>query len=194
MVGLGWVARSRRGLWVVAGTAVAWTGLACSRDTVGADGGSETGGADDDPNEDTFDSDTDGDSADETAGPIDDDFAVAHLSGIGFAGTRIHLVGTTCEGPACPGSVVALDGEGQPITPCAETEEAIASPLGVDEYCRFGALTGSFGFELGFTTAVDPESFAPTRPAFADASVTEPYRWWRCCRRWSGGRSGWTIR
>jgi hypothetical protein len=169
-------ARPRIGWYVFAGTAVVSSALACSRDTVGADGddGTGTGGADDDDNEDTLD----GDSVDETAGPIDDDFAVAHVAGLSFAAKRIQLVGTTCEGPACPSSVVAVDGEGQPLTPCAESEDAIESPLGVDEYCRFAPISAAFGFELGFTTPVDPESFEPTRATFDDAGATEPYRWW----------------
>ncbi len=92
----------------------------------------------------------------------DPDFAVAHLSGVNLASKTVHLLGDTtgtCEGERCPTTLASLLYEGAAVGPCIESEDALDSLYGPDEYCRLSPLVTAYGLEVGFATPVDRSSF-----------------------------------
>ncbi|MCX4239383.1 hypothetical protein [Paraliomyxa miuraensis] len=106
------------------------------------------------------------------------EFAVTHLSAVGFELRPIHLLGSdTCEGPRCPASVSPAPVEGQAIVACADTQEAADSPLGIEEACRLSPAWLGTRFDVGFATPVERGSFERVRPDPADPTREEPYLW-----------------
>jgi hypothetical protein len=117
--------------------------------------------------------------ADESTGgcteACDLEFAITHLGVVNIASQEIQLLATadgTCEGERCPSEFAVAT----PVA-CAETEAAIASPLGPEEYCRVSPMIVAFGIDVGFSTPVERSSFELLRPAPQGAD-DEAYWWW----------------
>ncbi len=129
----------------------------------GTDGGS--GGANTDSSGGSNDTDCDG--------ACDPDFAVSELWAVNLGGSQVMLpAAELCDGPTCP-----VDAE--PPTdgvPCSQTEAALESPLGAEEFCRLSAALLVTELQVRFATPVLRESFEEVRSQLG-ADVEEPYLW-----------------
>ncbi|MEM7154599.1 MAG: hypothetical protein AAF799_17255 [Myxococcota bacterium] len=137
-----------------------------------------TGGETDTDGATSADGTADGtDTANNCDGICDPDFAVSMITAPGFTGELIHLFGSDiCVGDRCPETVSPLPDADGPAVSCPETEGAMESPVGAEEYCRFGARM-AFATFVGFETPVDVQSFERTRPRPDNPSLEEPYLW-----------------
>ncbi|MGH1345604.1 MAG: hypothetical protein ACRBN8_28830 [Nannocystales bacterium] len=105
-----------------------------------------------------------------------EDFAVAYLSAVNYASLEIFRRGEAlCEGAQCPEQTEPLDGV--PFEECTESEAALMSPLGVEEFCRFSAVWLESRLSVGFTVELERESFERTRPRLEDETAQEAYAW-----------------
>ncbi|MEM6989450.1 MAG: hypothetical protein AAF721_03100 [Myxococcota bacterium] len=104
-------------------------------------------------------------------------FELEHISGVNYRGQRVHHLSPTCIGPTCPEPLQSGTFGPEPIVPCEETADALASPRGPEVHCQFAPLALTFGFELGFTQPPAADSITLTRPRIDDPSTVEDYLW-----------------
>lgn len=138
-------------------------------------GSSGTGG---DASETAADSGSGGETEPGCVEDCDPDFAINHVSGQNFAGQQVSRLGNlVCDGPGCPESVNPQTAEGETIEDCLGLDEAQASVLGAEEYCRLSASWLPVAIEVGFETPVDRSSFEQVRSRLDDPTEEEPYYW-----------------
>ncbi len=105
-----------------------------------------------------------------------EDFSVAFLAAPNYATREIVRLGADlCEGEQCPPQDDAV--QDPALEPCEQALEALASPVGVEEYCRFSAQWLDVELGVAFNGTVERASFERTRPRLDAAGVVEPYAW-----------------
>ena len=107
-------------------------------------------------------------------GDCDPDFAVVMVQGVNAETDRLERLATMlCEDASCPAALP----EGVALSPCTQTEAALASTLGPEEYCRFAAqgLVDALRFE--FSSPLARDSFERVRADPLDEATEEPYAW-----------------
>lgn len=155
------------------GALLLFSGSACAPDVslgnyTGTEGDSEDGGATGDPSSTDTDTDTDCGAA------CDEDFSVAYFAAPNFTSREVRRLGAAlCEGTNCPSQ---SDSVGDSM-PCAESEEALMSSVGAEEYCRFSAVWLEIELDVAFSTPVERDSFERTRPRLDAIAIIEPYAW-----------------
>lgn len=99
------------------------------------------------------------------------------ISGINYASRKVHLLSPECEGERCPGDLAEGHYFIEPIGPCEESEEALESPRGPQEYCRISPLVTTFGIEFVFNNLLDPTSVELVRRRPDNPNLYEVYDW-----------------
>jgi len=99
------------------------------------------------------------------------------ISGSNYAGRKIHLLDPTCVGDNCPGSFDHGSYFLEPIGPCEESEDALASARGPAEYCRLAPTVTASGIEFVFNNLLDPTSVELVRRRPDNPQLFEVYDW-----------------
>jgi hypothetical protein len=106
-----------------------------------------------------------------------DNLLLESISGINYASRKIHVLAPECEGNDCPGDFNSGTYFIEEIGPCEETEEALESPRGVDEFCKISPLVTAFGIEFVFNNLLDPTSVELVRKRPDNPQLFEVYDW-----------------
>jgi hypothetical protein len=106
-----------------------------------------------------------------------DNLVLESISGINYAQRKVHVLNPTCEGENCPapfdkGSYFIED-----IGPCEETDEALASARGPEEFCKIAPLVTAFGIEFVFNNLLEPTSIELVRKRPDNPQLFEVYDW-----------------
>ena len=99
------------------------------------------------------------------------------VAGVNYAGKIVKLLGPQCEGNDCPGELTKGNYFVEKIIPCVETEEALKSPRGVDEWCRVSPLIVNDGLQFIFNNLLDPQSVELVRKSPVNPQLFEVYDW-----------------
>mgnify|MGYP000443926076 CR=1 FL=1 len=106
-----------------------------------------------------------------------DNLVLESISGINYASRKIHVLAPECEGSDCPGDFNSGTYFIEEIGPCEETEEALESPRGVEEFCKISPLVTAFGIEFVFNNLLDPTSVELVRKRPDNPQLFEVYDW-----------------
>jgi hypothetical protein len=106
-----------------------------------------------------------------------DNLILESISGVNYASKKIHVLGPTCKGDNCPGSIDKGSYFVEEIGPCEQSEEALASPRGPEEYCRISPLVVAFGVEFIFNNLLDATSIELVRKRPDQPKLFEVYDW-----------------
>jgi Thrombospondin type 3 repeat len=106
-----------------------------------------------------------------------DNLLLESISGINYGARKVHLLNPECEGSDCPGDFNSGSYFIEEIGPCEETEEALASPRGAEEYCKISPLVTAFGIEFVFNNLLDPTSIELVRKRPDNPQLFEVYDW-----------------
>ncbi|MEM7154281.1 MAG: thrombospondin type 3 repeat-containing protein [Myxococcota bacterium] len=106
-----------------------------------------------------------------------DNLLLESISGINYASRKIHLLNPQCEGSDCPADFSSGTYFIEEIGPCEETEEALESPRGAEEYCKISPLVTAFGIEFVFNNLLDPTSIELVRKRPDNPQLFEVYDW-----------------
>src|SRR5690606_19407681 len=87
-----------------------------------------------------------------------DSLVLESISGINYASKKIHLLDPQCEGSDCPGDFSKGTYFIEEIGPCEQTEAALESPRGPEEFCKISPLVTAFGIEFVFNNLLEPTS------------------------------------
>lgn len=99
------------------------------------------------------------------------------VAGVNYAGKVVKLLGPECEGDSCPGEIKQGNYFVEKVFPCIETEDALASPRGVDEWCRVSPLIVNDGLQFIFNNLLDPQSVELVRKSPINPQLFEVYDW-----------------
>ncbi len=99
------------------------------------------------------------------------------IAGVNYAGKTVKLLGPTCEGANCPGDLTAGNYFVEKIKPCQETDDAMKSPRGVDEWCKVSPLIVTDGLQFIFNNLLDPQSVELVRKSPVNPQLFEVYDW-----------------
>jgi hypothetical protein len=106
-----------------------------------------------------------------------DNLILESISGINYASKKIHVLGPTCKGDDCPGTIEKGSYFVEEIGPCEQSEEALASPRGPEAYCRISPLVVAFGVEFIFNNLLDATSVELVRKRPDQPKLFEVYDW-----------------
>ncbi len=99
------------------------------------------------------------------------------ISGVNYTGDKVHILSPACEGERCPGQLSTGSYFIEDIGPCEETDEALASQRGPEEYCRISPLMSAFGIEFVFNNLLEPSSVELVRRRPDNPNLFEVYDW-----------------
>jgi hypothetical protein len=108
----------------------------------------------------------------------EDNLVLQAVGGFNYAGEYFWMVSPTCEGPACPEPFdearIFVDNVG----PCTQTEVAMQSSRGPEEYCTFSPMLASEGLDFVFNNLLDPTTIELVRNAIVPGvNAFEVYDW-----------------
>jgi len=106
-----------------------------------------------------------------------DNLLLESISGINYASRKIHVLAPECEGGDCPAAFDKGTYFIEEIGPCEETEEAMESPRGAEEFCKISPLVTAFGVEFVFNNLLDPTSIELVRKRPDNPQLFEVYDW-----------------
>jgi hypothetical protein len=106
-----------------------------------------------------------------------DNLILQSIAGVNYAGKIVKLLGPECEGDSCPGELTEGLYFVEKIKPCIETEDAIKSPRGYDEWCRVSPMIVDQGVQFIFNNLLDPTSVELTRKQPANPQLREVFDW-----------------
>jgi hypothetical protein len=106
-----------------------------------------------------------------------DNLVLESISGINYASKKIHLLGPTCVGDDCPDTIDEGHYFVERIGPCEQSEAALASPRGPQEYCRISPLVVAFGIEFVFNNLLDATTIELVRKRPDQPKLFEVYDW-----------------
>ncbi|MCA9707329.1 MAG: hypothetical protein KDK70_15860, partial [Myxococcales bacterium] len=106
-----------------------------------------------------------------------DSLVLEHITGVNYASRKVHVLNPECEGPSCPGAVSSSSYFIQNVRPCEETDEALESPRGPEEYCKISPLVTAYGIEFIFNNLLDPTSIELVRKRPDNPQLFEVYDW-----------------
>jgi hypothetical protein len=105
------------------------------------------------------------------------DLYLESISGVNYASRKVHLLGPECEGPRCPAPRSRGHYFIEPIGPCEESEAALESPRGPEEFCRLAPLVSAYGLEFVFNNLLDATSIELVRRRPDNPQLYEVYDW-----------------
>ena len=106
-----------------------------------------------------------------------DSLVLESISGINYASKKIHLLDPQCEGSDCPGDFSKGTYFIEEIGPCEQTEAALESPRGPEEFCKISPLVTAFGIEFVFNNLLEPTSIELVRKRPDNPQLFEVYDW-----------------
>ncbi|MCX4246938.1 thrombospondin type 3 repeat-containing protein [Paraliomyxa miuraensis] len=106
-----------------------------------------------------------------------DNLVLESISGINYASRKINVLNPQCEGSDCPADFSSGSYFIQEIGPCEETEQALESPRGTEEFCKISPLVTAFGIEFVFNNLLDPTSIELVRKRPDNPQLFEVYDW-----------------
>jgi len=106
-----------------------------------------------------------------------DNLILESISGVNYASKKIHVLGPTCKGDNCPGTIEKGSYFVEDIGPCEQSEEALASPRGPEEYCRISPLVVTFGIEFVFNNLLEATTIELVRKRPDQPKLFEVYDW-----------------
>ena len=106
-----------------------------------------------------------------------DNLILESISGVNYASKKIHVLGPTCKGDSCPDKVEKGSYFVESLGPCEESEDALASPRGPEEYCKISPLVVAFGVEFIFNNLLDATSIELVRKRPDQPKLFEVYDW-----------------
>ncbi len=106
-----------------------------------------------------------------------DNLVLESISGINYASRKINVLNPQCEGNDCPAPFNSGQYFIEEIGPCEETEEALESSRGVEEFCKISPLVTAFGIEFVFNNLLDPTSVELVRKRPDNPQLFEVYDW-----------------
>ena len=106
-----------------------------------------------------------------------DNLILESISGVNYSNKKVHVLNPTCEGEDCPNPIKEGRYFIDRIGECEETEEALASPRGPEEYCRPAPLVTVFGLEFVFNNLLDATSIENVRKNPGNPQLFEVYDW-----------------
>lgn len=92
------------------------------------------------------------------------------LGGQNYADDPVRMVSPECEGPDCPEPFDEARYFVERIGPCEETEEALGSARGPEEYCKISPLAVVSGLEFVFNNLLEPTTIELIRRNPADGT------------------------
>ncbi len=106
-----------------------------------------------------------------------DNLVLQTISGVNYAGKAINLLSPACEGENCPepfaeGEVFVTD-----IGLCQESDAALESSRGVDEWCKISPMIVDDGVNFIFNNLLDPTSVELVRKQPTNPQLYEVYDW-----------------
>lgn len=102
---------------------------------------------------------------------------VQSISGVNYASRKVHLLDPECVGERCPGPFDSGEYFVEPIGRCEDSEEALASPQGTDEFCRLSPNVTAFGIEFVFNNLLEPTRVELVRRRPDNPNLFEVYDW-----------------
>ncbi|MBK8236355.1 MAG: thrombospondin type 3 repeat-containing protein [Deltaproteobacteria bacterium] len=99
------------------------------------------------------------------------------LSGPNYAGELIHIVSPECVGPRCPEPFTAARRFVERIGPCEDTDAAIGSARGPEEYCKIAPIVVSDGLQFVFNNLLEDTSIELVRKRPDVPALFEIYDW-----------------
>ncbi|MBX7082761.1 MAG: thrombospondin type 3 repeat-containing protein [Nannocystaceae bacterium] len=99
------------------------------------------------------------------------------MSGTNYAGELVHLVSPQCEGPRCPEPFTRARRFVETLGPCEETDAALASPRGPQEYCRIAPIVVADGLQFVFNNLLADTSVELVRKRPDVPGLFEVYDW-----------------
>ncbi|MEM9459250.1 MAG: thrombospondin type 3 repeat-containing protein [Myxococcota bacterium] len=106
-----------------------------------------------------------------------DNLLLESISSVNYASRQIHVLNPECEGSDCPSAFNSGSYFTEDIGPCEETEEAIESPRGAEEFCKISPLLTAYGLEFIFNNLLDPTSIELVRKRPDNPQLFEVYDW-----------------
>lgn len=106
-----------------------------------------------------------------------DNLYLQSIAGVNYAGKIVKLLGPQCEGAECPPEITSGQYFVEKVIPCIETDEAIESGRGVDEWCKVSPLVVDSGLQFIFNNLLDPTSVELTRKQPANPQLLEVFDW-----------------
>ncbi len=106
-----------------------------------------------------------------------DNLVLETISAVNYAGKAINVLSPKCEGDNCPepfteGEVFVTD-----IGLCQETDDALDSPRGVDEWCKISPMIVDDGINFIFNNLLEPTSVELVRKQPDNPQLYEVYDW-----------------
>ncbi len=99
------------------------------------------------------------------------------ITGVNYGSKKIHVLSPACEGERCPGDLKGGHYFVEDFGPCKTSEDALASPRGVDEYCRLSPLVTAYGIEFIFNNLLDATTIELIRKRPDQPKLFEVYDW-----------------
>ncbi len=99
------------------------------------------------------------------------------LAGPNYALEQVRIVSPECEGERCPPQFDRATYFVESVGPCEETDAALASPRGVDEYCKIAPVVVSSGLQFVFNNLLDPSYVEVIRKRPDNPNLFETYDW-----------------
>jgi hypothetical protein len=106
-----------------------------------------------------------------------DNLIVQSIAGVNYAGKIVKLLGPECVGDACPGEITEGEYFVEKVIPCVQTDDAISSPRGSDEWCRVSPLVVDSGVQFIFNNLLDPTSVELVRKQAVNPTLIEVFDW-----------------
>ena len=104
-----------------------------------------------------------------------DNLIIESIAGINYAGKIVKLLGPECEGDDCPGEIKTGKYFVEKVIPCLETDAALESPRGTDEWCKVSPLVVDSGVQFIFNNLLDPTSVELVRKQAVNPQLTEVF-------------------
>ncbi len=106
-----------------------------------------------------------------------DNLILQSIAGVNYAGKLVKLLGPECVGDSCPGEITEGEYFVEKVIPCIETDDAINSPRGGDEWCRVSPLIVDSGIQFIFNNLLDPTSVELVRKQAVNPQLFEVFDW-----------------
>jgi hypothetical protein len=99
------------------------------------------------------------------------------ISGVNYASKKIHVLGPDCTGERCTDPPKSGQYFVEDIGPCEQTDAALASPRGPEEFCRLSPLVTAYGVEFIFNNLLDATAIELIRKRPDQPKLYEVYDW-----------------
>ncbi len=99
------------------------------------------------------------------------------LSGTNYTGELVHIVSPECSGDRCPAPFSEARRFVETLGLCEDSETALRSPQGPDEFCRIAPIVVASGLQFVFNNLLEPTSIELVRKRPDVPQLFETYDW-----------------